>query len=497
MTEANSPGAALPEGLCSLLDTDLYKLTMQCAILKYLPDVPVTYAFTNRTPHMRLTRDAYRWLEKQVEKLGNIAVSLDELQFLRKTCPYLTSTYLRFLSSFRLRPTRQVHTTFTPLRDTGSPEDVGDLRIDVEGRWLDTILYEVPLLALISEAYFKFCDKDWNHDDQQERAYDKGVKLMANGCVFSEFGSRRRRNYHTQDLVLQGLTRASDEALQQGWQGKLGGTSNVHFAMKYGILPVGTVAHEWFMGIASITNDYTHANETALRYWVGCFGEGVLGIALTDTFGTPIFLKAFSRTMPTPHEADTDAVATQIPGATDAPVSPPDSPKREQPGLDYVASKGRSYAQIFQGVRQDSGNPVEFVKLMRDFYRSEGITDKKTIVFSDSLNVERCLEYKKAAEEAGFSPTFGVGTFLTNDFTHLTNGTKSDPLNIVIKLSSANGRPAIKISDNVGKNTGDLETVHKVKETLGYVERSWAQGNEKTRWGRGGAEASTATNQEK
>ena len=343
-------------------------------------------------------------------------MSLDELQFLRKTCPYFTPGYLRFLSSFRLRPSRQVRPTFTPLCDTGSPEDIGDLHMDIEGRWLDTILYEVPLLALTSEAYFKFCDKDWNHDDQEVRAYEKGVKLLANGCIFSEFGSRRRRNYHTQDLVLQGLTRASGEALQQGWQGKLSGTSNVHFAMKYDVLPVGTVAHEWFMGIASITNDYTHANETALRYWVGCFGEGVLGIALTDTFGTPIFLKAFSRTMPTPDEAEIDAVATQIPGATGAPVSPPDSPDREQREPDYVTSRGRSYAQIFKGVRQDSGNPVEFVKLMKDFYRSEGIKEKKTIVFSDSLNVERCLEYKQAAEEAGFSPTFGVGTFLTSEF---------------------------------------------------------------------------------
>ena len=350
---------------------------------------------------------------------------MDEVEFLRKSCAYLTPTYLRFLSSFRLRPTEQVHTTFTPLCDTGRPEDLGDVHMDIEGLWLDTILYEIPLLALTSEAYFKFCDRDWNHNDQEARAYEKGIKLMANGCIFSEFGSRRRRNYHTQDLVLQGLTRASNEALHREWEGKLSGTSNVHFAMKYGVLPVGTVAHEWFMGIASITNDYTHANETALRYWVGCFGEGVLGIALTDTFGTPVFLKAFSRTMPTPDEAETDAVVTQIPGATSAPVSPPDSPNREQREPDYVASKGRSYAQIFKGVRQDSGSPVEFVKLMKDFYRREGIAERKTIVFSDSLNVERCLEYKQAAEEAGFLPTFGIGTFLTSEF--LCHGERSVP----------------------------------------------------------------------
>jgi len=286
--------------------------------------------------------------------------------------------------------------------------------MDIRGRWLDTILYEIPLLALTSEAYFKFCDTDWTHADQTEKAYQKGLKLMENGCIFSEFGTRRRRDHHTQDLVLSGLKRAHEEAKQRGRTGKLSGTSNVHFAMKYGIPPVGTVAHEWFMGIASITNDYEHANETALRYWVGCFGEGVLGIALTDTFGTPVFLRAFKRTMPTPEEAEVDAIATRIPQATGAPVSPADSPTKEDRAPDYMRSKGRSYARIFQGVRQDSGDPLAFVKMMRDFYESEGIQEKKTVVFSDSLNIERCLEYRQAAEEAGLNPTFGVGTFLTS-----------------------------------------------------------------------------------
>lgn len=392
--------------------------------------------------------------------------------------------------------------------------------MDISGLWLNTILYEIPLLALTSEAYFKYCDRDWNHDDQTEKAYQKGLKLMENGCIFSEFGSRRRRDYHTQDLVLSGLKRAQEEAARRGWNGKLGGTSNVHFAMKYQIPPVGTVAHEWFMGIASITNDYEHANETALRYWVGCFGEGVLGIALTDTFGTPVFLKAFKRTMPTPKEAKVDGITTSIPQATGAPVSPADSPTKEDRAPDYVRSKGRSYARIFQGVRQDSGNPLEFVKMMHDFYESEGIQEKKTLVFSDSLNIERCLEYRQAAEEAGFNPTFGVGTFLTSkltphimpfqrhltlhdaniaakdDFTHPSTGSKSVPLNIVIKLSSANGTPAIKISDNIGKNTGNAEVVNQVKEKLGYTEKIWAEGDEKTRWGTGKEEATMVTVQE-
>lgn len=150
------------------------------------------------------------------------------------------------------------------------------------------------------------------------------------------------------------------------------------------------------------------------------------------------------------------------------------------------ARKGRTYAEVFTGVRQDSGDPANYVKMTREFYDSMGIKDKKTIVFSDSLNVKLCLEYKRIAEEFGFLPSFGVGTFFTNDFVHKSDGKKSVPLNIVIKISHANGRPAIKISDNIGKNTGDERKVREVKARLGYVEREWKNGDEAARWGREG-----------
>ena len=275
--------------------------------------------------------------------------------------------------------------------DTGGDKDKGELRLSVDGLWIDTILYEIPLLALTSEAYFKFCDVDWNRDGQEQKAYQKARTLLKNGCIFSEFGTRRRRDYQAQDTVIQGLTRAAREYSREG---KLSGTSNVHFAMKYSIPPVGTVAHEWFMGIASATNDYEHANETALRYWIGCFGEGVLGITLTDTFGTPTFLKSFNQPIP---------------------ATPPTTP----PPIERTATDGdfqkQSFARIFSGVRQDSGDPLQFIEVMRKFYDSEGIEDKKTIVFSDSLNIDLCLKYKVAAEEAGFIPTFGIGTFFTSE----------------------------------------------------------------------------------
>lgn len=338
---------------------------------------------------------------------------------------------------------------------------MGDIHIEIRGKWVDTILYEIPLLALTSEAYFKFMDTDWSYDGQEQKAYEKGMRLLEAGCVASEFGTRRRRDYHTQALVFRGLVRANKDGEKRGLPGKISGTSNVHLAMRFNIPPIGTVAHEWFMGIAAITNDYTNANEEALRHWVGCFGEGTLGIALTDTFGTPAFLRAFEK---------------PIRYLPDTPNAPSDG-----------TTGSRTYADVFGGVRQDSGDPAGFVRMMGEFYAKRGINPKdKTLVFSDALDIEKCIHYKRISEEAGFAPTFGVGTFLTNDFVQLSTGRKSVPLNIVIKLSSAAGNPAIKISDNIGKNTGLQDKVDAVKRELGYVEKDWEGGDETARWGKDG-----------
>lgn len=404
---------------------------------------------------------------KDQAELGNIALSNDELRFLQESCTYLNQPYLDYLKEFRLNPRDQIEATFTPINDTGSDEDLGEIDIVVKGLWVETILYEIPLLALTSEAYFRFMDTDWTYDGQEEKAYRKGMRLLKEGCIVSEFGTRRRRDYHTQALVFRGLVKAKKEGQKTGLPGKISGTSNVHLAMRFNIPPVGTVAHEWFMGIAAITQDYASATRQALSYWVGCFGEGVLSIALTDTFGTPTFLKAFAQKLP-----DLSSIKPWSPGS-DSGIS-----------LEHQASK--TFAQIFAGVRQDSGDPAQFVKTMRDFYDKQGIKERKTIVFSDSLNLDLCFEYKKIAEEAGFQPTFGIGTFLTNDFVHTSTGKKSTPLNIVIKLSSANGNPAVKISDNIGKNTGDKSTVEEVKHLLGYVEEEWGLGDEASRWGKEG-----------
>ncbi|KAK9462222.1 Quinolinate phosphoribosyl transferase [Lipomyces oligophaga] len=417
----------------SLLDTDLYKITMQAAVLDHYPDTIVTYSLKNRTPEKKLNSSAFEWLKEQVGLLGTLTFSDDEIAYLRSNVKQLPERYFVYLETFQLHPDTQVTLVFD--------ETTHDLKAKIKGLWVETILYEIPLLALVSEAYFKFVDTDWDYTDQTERAETKASQLLSFGCAFSEFGTRRRRSFKAQDLVLHGLM-AGEVKYQASANAKISaglrGTSNVYFARKFGIPPIGTVAHEWMMGIAAVTQDYLNANSVAMEQWRKTMGDNHVGVALTDTFGTDAFLKNFT-------------------------------PK---------------LASIYTGVRQDSGDPLVFLDRIAKYYDNIGIDKShKIIVFSDSLDVLSCKKYKNATDKVGMLSSFGVGTYFTNDFYNLTPPhKKSTPLNIVVKLSSADGKPAIKISDNLGKNTGDKQTVERVKSILGYTERQWAGGDEDKRW---------------
>lgn len=390
--------------------------------------------------------------------LSKLRLTSEEKTWLKKVCPYLKDDYLDYLSSYSFRPREQVKIDFIP--DQASEQ--GDLSISVEGTWSEVILYEVPLMSIVSQVYFTTMDLNWTLRGQRVQAKRKGEKLINSGIRFSEFGTRRRRSYRTQKLVMEGLLEAEREVSATSSNnedkdiGKVVGTSNVHFAMMFNLNPIGTVAHEWTMGIAALQG-YDHSNLRSLELWDQIYSppnyipnspSHDLTIALTDTFSTRIFWQ--------------DLLGSQ---------------------------SGKEIAKRWRGLRQDSGDSKTFAKLAKEEYLKFGIDPMtKVVIYSDSLNVEKCIDLARYSKEIGIGCSFGVGTHFTNDFIRIDGqeGDKGDPndesilstsnaipskaLNIVIKLSSVNGRNAVKISDDLTKNTGDPEEVKICKRRFGIIE---------------------------
>lgn len=414
----------------SFLDTDLYKITMHAVVYKNFPEVPVKYKFTNRTAAMKFNSESMNWIAKQISLLSELSFKDDEIQFLKEKVPYLPKDYFQYLTTFKLDPDKQVE--YNPDHSSG------DIQLEIKGLWIDTIFYEILLLELISEAYFKFVETLWNYDGQQQLVISKLEKLFANNILFSEFGTRRRRSHEGQDLIIKTMVDYTKKTQSEEKQKLFLGTSNLLLAKRYNLNPIGTVAHEWIMGVASISQDYTHANGLAMKYWINTVGCKNAGLALTDTFGTEAFLKNFVNS---------------------------------------------EYMDCYVGFRQDSGDPMRYVDLMKKELYDSGILPKfsKVICFSDALNVNKCLSIAKYSIANGFNCNFGIGTNFTNDYISTETHEKSAPLNIVIKLSECAGRPAIKISDNLGKNMGDKDTVGRVKQELGYVEKPF-NNDETHRW---------------
>ncbi|KAI7869172.1 nicotinate phosphoribosyltransferase [Spinellus fusiger] len=401
-------------GPISLLDNDLYKFTMQHCVLQHYKDAQVVYQFTNRNQDMKLNKKAFEWLLEEIMAMESLILLENEREYISEF-PFFDESYPAYLSQFRFHPQEQVKAQFD--------ESTQNFDLTIKGLWHETILYEVPLLSLISEAYFRFVDCDWDYEGQEDRIREKTRQMLSHGCHFSEFGTRRRRDFKTHDIVVAAIS-AEQKAFAKehpNHKGGVTGTSNVYLAKKYGLKAIGTLAHEFFMAVSALEG-VGHANRSTLERWYTTY-KGNLGIALTDTFTTKVFLQDFDK---------------------------------------EIADK-------YIGVRQDSGDAVAFIKTIVDHYQSIGIDPStKSIIFSDSLDVARVIQLKNLSQQAGIGAGFGVGTHLTNDFTKKSDPSqKSSPLNIVIKVKECNGKRVIKLSDDVLKNSADLETVRKFKEQLG------------------------------
>ncbi|UCH14068.1 MAG: nicotinate phosphoribosyltransferase [Bacteroidales bacterium] len=378
-----------------LTDNDLYKFTTQNAIQKLYPDSIVRYEYINRG-NTKFPDGFDLKLRREIDEMALLTLTKESEEFIRHKCYYLDHDFIDYLKSYRFDP-GEVNISLTK----------GNLKVNIEGYWYRTVLWEVPILAAISEIYNNTAGN--RPADVEKNAKDKAIKFKDLQAEYSDFGTRRRFSFDVHDKVIKVLKKYSGEYLK--------GTSNVFLAMKHDLTPIGTHPHEWFMYHAT-KYGYSKANNQALEAWIEVY-HGNLGIALTDTYTTDIFFGSFST----------------------------------------------RHAGLFDGVRWDSGDPLQFTEKAINYYKSLNIDPKtKTIVYSDALNVEKVREIKKHVNNR-IHDVYGIGTYLTND-------AGVAPLNNVIKMTHAKNReteeykPAIKLSDSKEKFTGDTREIEICKDIL-------------------------------
>lgn len=384
--------------IVSLLDTDLYKFNMNQVMFHKHTNLNGEYFFKCRNKNVKFTQEMVDEINAQIDHLCTLTFTKEELEYLA-SLRFIKSDYVEFLRLWR------------PLRNYVECrlEDEGRLHLVVSGPLFSAMQFEIYLLEIINEVYFRM---NYNYVElitsAREKLEEKIVGLE-NGTYtfdFAEFGCRRRLSREWQDYVVCELLRT----------GRCVGTSNVFLAMKYGCRPIGTYAHEFvqmYQGIPGVALAYT--NKMAMDEWFEEY-KGDNGTALTDTLGTDLFLKDF----------------------------------------DWLQ------ATCYTGVRHDSGNPIEWGEKMIAHYEKLGIDPKtKTLLFSDSLTFD-----KAQAIHGHFSgrikTSFGIGT-------HLSNDTCEDALNIVIKLQYVNGHPVAKLSDDWGKSMcQDSDYLEYLKGAVAY-----------------------------
>lgn len=387
--------------ITSLLDTDAYKLHMQQAVFHRYHQVPVVAEFRCRSSEIL---GAYaNEIRQQIQLMANLSLSDNELNFLRRL-PFFQEDYLTWLKSFRFNPEQVVVST----------TDEGQLAIRISGPWREVIMWEVPLLALVSEIIQKDRHPNIHPSDAAQQLkkllnvfYQQADEhqLDLSNFKLMDFGTRRRFSYDVQSAIV--------SMLKQEFP-YLVGTSNYKLAHELGLAPVGTQAHEWFQAHQQISPELANSQREALQSWLDEYPNH-LGVALTDCITMDAFLRDF------------DA----------------------------------NFANRYQGLRHDSGDPIEWGEKAIAHYQKLGIDPmSKTLVFSDSLDLQKALELYRYFHQR-INLVFGIGTRLTCNIPNVT------PLNIVIKLVECNGKPVAKLSDSPGKTIcEDDEFVNQLRKAF-------------------------------
>ncbi len=388
-------------------DDDLYKFTMCCAVIDNYPRAWVKYEFNDRDNTVYPKGFADLVME-QVGYLEKLAITDEEIAFMRRKCYYLPDWFYIYLRGFRFSR-KWVH---------ARQDEDGHLHIEFEGVWAEAILLEVKMLAIVSELYYIVRGEEdrFDYDAYYPKSYYKAERLLAAGCTYSDFGTRRRASFQAEDTVVRAMKDCQEA---RDWKGRFVGTSNVYLAMKYDLTPVGTMAHEFIAAIGGMYGPQM-ANHIAMNAWRHTF-NGALGTFLYDTFGWNIFSLNFSE----------------------------------------------DFANLFKGLRVDSGDNMEQLQKICTKYRSLGIDSKsKQVIFSNALDTDRAIALQQEAEKY-VQPSFGIGTHFTNDFDGIR------PMNIVIKLVAAKiteswpfYNDTCKISEDTGKHTGNPKVIRRFMEAL-------------------------------
>ncbi|KWR92031.1 nicotinate phosphoribosyltransferase [Cupriavidus sp. IDO] len=370
----------------SLLDTDLYKFTMMQVVLHHFPQAQVEYRFKCRNSGIDLVPYIDE-IRAEVTQLCQLRFTEDELAYLRGM-RFIKSDFVDFLALFHLN---EKYVTITP-----APAGNGEIEISIVGPWLHTILFEVPLLAIVNEVYFRRTQPRPDMEEGRRRLREKLALLKAPqyaDCVIADYGTRRRFARDWQEEVLL--------EMRQLLGPQLAGTSNVHFARLHNIVPLGTMAHEYLQACQALGPRLRDSQVFALENWAREY-RGDLGIALSDTVGFDAFLRDFDL----------------------------------------------YFCKLFDGVRHDSGDPIVWGEKMLAHYTANRVDPRgKTLIFSDSLDIPRVIElYERFRGRCRLA--FGVGTNLTNDLGYT-------PLQIVIKMVRCNGQPVAKLSDTPEKTMCD------------------------------------------
>lgn len=390
----------------SLLDTDLYKFTMMQCVLHQFPGAEVSYRFRCRTPGVDLSLYADE-IRDEVMHLCTLTFKDAELAYLGGL-RFIKSDFVDFLSLFHLKD-KYIRVTKDPACDFG-------LSIEITGPWLHTILFEIPILAIVNEVYFRHIAPVPDEAEGMRRLRAK-IALLKNepdnaDLRVSDFGTRRRFSRAWQEKVVRVLIDELGSPI-------FSGTSNVDLARRYGLVSIGTMAHEYLQACQALGPRLRDSQVFGFEMWAKEY-RGDLGIALSDVYGIEPFLKDFDM----------------------------------------------YFCKLFDGARHDSGDPFVWGERMIEHYRANKCDPRgKSLVFSDGLTVPRIIElYRRFHRRIGIG--FGIGTNLMNDL-------GPQPLNIVVKMVRANGQPVAKISDNPVKGMCDDPTyLAYLRQVFGMPDKS-------------------------